>query len=228
MEKIKADGLKEVVKEVVGWEDNKLFATVKLLTTKPGQIISEFCSGEKAKYLSPVVYYLGVESLKSFLHSVSGISDFVLKTKVEEMRIKLLELNNLVGQAENHAVNDFYIFFASEIGKKIITLPLLVLFTWLFYKSRNVSFKENSWFALYSAGHGSLLSLPITLLLWFTMGYSPIIPSLITAVSIFYWAWASMGFYKIKFGKAIVLRGAMVASIYVIMVITTFMIAYFG
>jgi hypothetical protein len=228
MEKIKTDGLKEVVNEVIGLEHNKILATIKYLTINPSQVVSEYCKGEKTKYLSPVVYYLGVESLKSYLFSVSGFSDYVLKIKVEEMRVKILSLTNLSDQLGNHTMNDFFIFFAGEIGKKIITLPLLLLLTWLFYKRQNNSFKENSWFALYSAGHASLLSLPLMLLLWYTLGYSSIITTSFITISLLYWAWASIGFYNIKFVKAIVLRTLMGGSIYFIVLVITFLIAYFG
>lgn len=208
----KTDGLKAVAKEVIGWEDNKLFHTLKCLTTKPGQIITEFCRGEKQKYLSPVAYYFGVETLKSYLVSISGLSDFLLKTQVEQLRKNLLllssteSLNKLsTDQAANNTLTNFFSFFLGEIGQKIIALPILLLFTWLFYKKYNRSFKENSWFALYSGGHASLLSLPL-LLCWYITKDLALFKALSIIVTISYLVWASKQFYNLRIRKAILLR----------------------
>src|SRR5258706_15629701 len=110
-EKRKADGLKEVAKEVIGWEDNKLVITLKHLTTQPGNAITAFCSGEKHKYLSPAVYYFGVEALKSYLISVSGLSDFLLKDQLRRITssFKFSEsLTNASADQLPNALSNFY------------------------------------------------------------------------------------------------------------------------
>ena len=87
MENIKHDGLKEVANEVIGLEHNKIFATIKYLTINPSQVVSQFCHGEKNKYLSPVVYFLGVESVKLYLMSITGLFDRLLKRQMESVSI---------------------------------------------------------------------------------------------------------------------------------------------
>ena len=197
-----SNDIKEVAKEVIGWEDNRLFITLKYLTTRPGQIISGYSKGEKQKYLSPVAYYFGIESLKSFLVSVSGLSSFVLETKIKDMRrnIQFVVSSNstiLPDNAGNDSLSSFYAFFLGEIGQKIIALPILLLLTWLFYKKYNKSIKENCWFAFYAAGHAALLTLPL-ILLWYLTHDWRIYALFGTIITISYWSWASAQFYNFR------------------------------
>ena len=74
-EEKKTNGLKEVTKELLGWEDNKLFRTLNHLTTRPGQIVTAYCKGEKSKYLSPVVYFFAVTALNIYIVTTSGLLD---------------------------------------------------------------------------------------------------------------------------------------------------------
>jgi hypothetical protein len=208
----KSDGLKEVAKEIVGWEHNKLFITLKYLTTQPGRMITEFCRGEKHKYLSPAVYYFGVEALNSSLISITGLKDFLLKNQIGQLQRRILSLRSLgisnqfsTDKIENIALTPFYSFFLGEIGQKIIALPILLLFTWIFYKKYNHSFKDNSWFALYSAGHASLLSLP-ALLYWYLTKDFYLWRILSFVIVISYLVWVSKQFFNLKIGKAILFR----------------------
>ena len=105
-----ANGIKEVAKEVIGWEDNRFFTTLKYLTTRPGQVISGYSKGEKQKYLSPVAYYFGVESLKSYLLSISGLSTGVLG-KLKDL--KTIHSNDSLQSANklNDTLSGFFTFF---------------------------------------------------------------------------------------------------------------------
>jgi len=102
-------------------------------------------------------------------------------------------------------LNSFYSFFNTEYGREIISLPIILLLAWLFYKRYNNSFKENSWFALYTWGHASLLTIPIILFLYLGMDVALFIP-IAYAIIVLYWTWASTKFYNLKFGKALTVR----------------------
>lgn len=210
-EKGKADGLKEVAKEVIGLEHNKIFTTVKYLTLSPSRLITEYCNGEKNKFLSPVVFFLGVQSIRLYLGSISGLSDYLLK---DNTRSVLSFLNSTVPSLAanknetDRVANDFdnfLSFFNSEIGRQVIGLPILLILAWLFYKKFNHSFKDNSWFALYTWGHASLLSIPFILAFYLTKN---IILFAMPANLIFvlYGTWGSMKFYNLNLGKAFTLR----------------------
>lgn len=216
----KASGLEEVTKELVGWEDNKLFRTLHYLTTRPGQLIKEYCRGEKSKYLPPVVYFFGVTALESYLVSVSGFLDFMLKKNQEDW-LKMASdpaFAKLGVNASSVIENQSTVlsFMMNQTGQKLILIPILLLFAWLFYKKYNRSFKENSWFALYTTGHATLLTIPFILYWYFTRDFAlyAILNLLVASV---YWVWASKQFYLLTIGKAILLRVLMLTVVMLIM-----------
>lgn len=203
--------LKEVTEELIGWENNKIFKTFNDLTTRPGPMIREYCNGGKQKYLSPVVYFFAVTTVEIYIVSASGINDLMLKSTVESLRKDLsgteelkMNVDQITGQ-----FNDFMTFLLSETGQKLVFLPVILLLTWLLYKRYNPSFKANSWFALYTLGHVTLLNLPLLLCIYFT-GDLVLYSLIALTVSVIYVAWASMKFYGLSVGRAIFLRILMI------------------
>ena len=215
-EEKKTTGLKEVTKEILGWEDNKLFRTLNHLTTRPGQIVNEYCRGEKQKYISPVVYFFGVTALETYIASLIGLYDFMLKQNVESLRKTfsdpIFAKSGINVSSTPEQMNNFFAFLFSETGQKIIILPTVLLFTWIFYKKYNRNFKENSWFALYTLGHLTLLTIPL-MLYWYITKDLVLYGIISLIIGSLYWIWNSMQFYKLKIGKAILLRIVMVVTV---------------
>lgn len=191
--------VKEVTQEILGWEDNKLFRTLHYLTTRPGKMINEYCGAGKSKYLSPVIYFFGVAALDFYFHSVSGLLDVLSKASLDS-----------IGEASRFfdEMNSVFLFLFSETGQKITQIPTFLFVTWLLYKKYNGSFKENSWFALYTVAHLTLLSLPLTLY-WYVTQDMILNNWASFIIAIGYWIWASKQFYNLKFGKAIFLGAVM-------------------
>ncbi|MDZ4716800.1 MAG: DUF3667 domain-containing protein [Cytophagales bacterium] len=216
----KTNELKDVTKELLGWEDNKLFRTLNYLTTRPGQINLEYCSGEKQKYLSPIVYFFGVTTVETFIAARIGFFDFMLETNKESLQKSLSDPNFLNAGFDPtyiiDKVNTNFSFLFSEVGQKIFLVPLLLLLTWLFYRKLNRSFKENSWFALYTLGHVTLLSLPF-MLGWYLTKDLVLYSVLSFLMAFVYWVWASKQFYNLKLGKALLLRFLMMVTAQLVM-----------
>ena len=224
----KTNELKEISKEIVGWEDNKLIRTLRYLTTNPGQVISEYCNGEKHKYLSPIIYFFGVNALETYLASAIGLFDYLLKKNLESMQksfsnpsfSKLFDTTNLADK-----INSNLAFAFSETGQKLIITPLLLLLTWLFFKKYNRSIKDNSWFALYTLGHGTLLTIPFMMFWYFTNDLT--FYTTFSFIILFaYWVWASKQFYSIKLGKAILLRFVMMTIAMLTLSLATFIMVF--
>lgn len=211
-EEKKTNGLKEVTQELLGWEDNKLFRTLSHLTTRPGQIVTGYCKGEKSKYLSPVVYFFGVTALVTYTVSISGLLDVMLKANPILSKFGI-DTSNIPDEITNTLS-----FLLSETGQKIIFLPIVLFLTWLFYKKYNGSFRENSWFALYTAGHATLLTTPL-ILYWYITKDLVLYSAIGSIVEIAYGIWASKQFYNLSLGKAIFLRIMMVVTVLVIFMI---------
>ena len=227
-EEKKTNELKEVTKEFIGWEDNKLIRTLRYLTTNPGQVISEYCKGEKHKYLSPITYFLGASALETYIASAIGFFDFVLKDNLESMEkslsnpsfSKVFDTTNLADK-----INSNVAFLFTETGQKLILTPVLLLLTWLIFKKYNRSFKDNSWFALYTLGHATLLTIPFMMFWYFTKELT--LYTTFTLIVLFvYWVWASMQFYSIKLGKAIFLRFVMLTVAGLTLSLATFTMVF--
>ena len=225
----KTNGLKEVAKELIGWEDNKLIKTLNYLTTRPGQIISEYCKGEKHKYLSPFVYFFGVTALETYIASTIGLFDFMLKQNVESLRKTfsdpIFAKSGINVSSTADQMNSAFLFLFSETGQKIIILPIVLLFTWLFYKKYNRSFKENSWFALYTLGHLTLLTIPL-MLYWYITKDLVLYSIISLIIGSLYWIWSSIQFYKFKIGKAVLLRIMMLVTVLLTLTIVQFLMAF--
>ena len=220
-EKEKSDGLKEVTNEVarelIGWENNKLFLTLNHLTTRPGQIVTSYCKGETGKYLSPVVYFFAITGLNVTIYSVSGFLDLLITNPIaSKLGIDTSSTSPELGNALR--------FLFGEIGQKTVLLPIALLLTWLFYRKYNRSFKENSWFALYIAGHATLLATP-TILYWYITKDIGLIPAMRQTIELTYWIWASKQFYNLSISRAIFLRISMFISYSLFIGISVFLVA---
>jgi hypothetical protein len=228
-EEKKKNELKEVTKELIGWEDNKLVRTLHHLTTRPGQMVAAYCKGETGKYLSPVVYFFGISFLEGYLASVSGLLDFMFKSNIEKFSKAFsdpmfsksgIQISNIPDKL--HKVISF---LASEIGQKIIFLPVFLFVSWLFYKKFNRSFKDNSWFTLYSLAHSTLLTLPFMLYWWITKDFGPYLV-LGIIISFLYSIWASKQFYNLTISKSVILRTLWLATVMLITTAGTFILAF--
>lgn len=207
-EETKTNELKEVTKELIGWEDNKLFRTLRGLTIFPGETIKEYCNGHKQKYLSPIVYFIGVTAIETYIASFIGLYDSILKKGLEDLKQTTSDptLNRFFDTGKvSEKVYEYLSFITSETGQKILIIPLLLFLTWLFYKKFNRSFKQNSWFAFYTLGHSTLLAIPV-MLIWY-LSKDLVLYSVVSMILIFiYWVWSSKQFYELTLGKAIVIR----------------------
>ena len=139
-EEKKTNELKDVTKELVGLEDNKLFRTLRGLTVLPGQTIKGYCRDDKKKFLAPIVYFIGVTALEMYIASFIGLYDFMLKKSSEDLKRTLSDsafTQFFDTEKVTQKVYDYVSFSTSEMGAKILTIPLLLLLTWLFYKKFN-------------------------------------------------------------------------------------------
>lgn len=197
-EEKKTNELKEVTKELIGWEDNKLFLTLNHLTTRPAEIVTAYCKGERNKYLSPIVYCFGVTALNAYLFSASGLVDATLNSNPIASAFG-------IEQKLSSETAEVFSFLLSDTGQKIVFLPMMMLVTWLLYKKYNGSFKENCWFTLYIQGHGTLLATPLILYYYLTKDIK-LYGAVNSLIGIAYWVWASKLFYSISFLRAIFLQ----------------------
>lgn len=214
--------IKEVANEIIGLQGNKIFRTVKFLTLRPGQVISEYCKGEKQKYLSPVVYFLGVTGILYFLSSVTGGVVAVVGRNAKSYRDTLSALGfDFTTDEVNSA---FSSVLSNETFGIIVGLPFALFFTWVFFRKHNKSFRDNSWFVLYTSGHSTLIRLPL-FLVWYIIKdveIFPILGPLFLIIGFLYSILAAKQFYQINLGRAFVLISLMKILSFISLQIITF------
>ena len=62
--------VKELLTEIAGWENNKVFRTIKGLTLSPSKTIKKFCDGDRDAFLHPVTYLVTLVSLSVFIGTI--------------------------------------------------------------------------------------------------------------------------------------------------------------
>jgi hypothetical protein len=173
------DEKKEILTELMGFEVSKLKNTIRDLTFKPGIAIDEYSQGERKKYLSPITYFLLVFGLSFFIDSVSGIGDYLFQKGFGPGQNIGESFSSGIKKAETDS-GEKMPFDIASVSKKIdteaqafyerkevqmlILVPGLLLSQWLFFRRTKKSFLHNSYFALYTLAHYTLLLMPLALL----------------------------------------------------------------
>ena len=221
---------KELITEILGWENNKLFRTLKGLTIHPAKSIWIFCNGDKNSYIHPISYMFGVVGMIVLLNTY--FEPPYLKDYQEWEESKYQEkLDKLDSDSDRYAV-EVKMHQQEQMVNKILRHPnfiyvyhfLITILHLLVFRKMNVGLKNNVWFTTYVYAHASLLVSVIAVLLFFIndINLVLIISSLSFLIMYVYRVWASKQFYKISWGKSIY----KVFLIYFIMILIPVMIGF--
>lgn len=196
---------KEIISEIIGFDFNRLWATIRDLTLKPGKVAADYCDGQRKKYLSPITYFFLVYGLVYFSFSLTGLQSQFLeqgRTLYENSKqqqvvpygLKPKQLSPEEQAKMESNIREAQDFLMSKEGSLIVALPLMVLFQWLFYKKYRKSFYHHLYFLLFVSAQLNLLTLPLTLTL--------LVPELVVAswvimcILLFgFWLYAEFHFY---------------------------------
>ncbi len=204
-EKKKSDEFRELTEELTGLESNKVINTLKGLTVRPGVVIEYYLKGGRKRFLSPVIYFFALLTLHYFLLSLTGFLDHFLEIQVERVALAFGQDESLEDHQLEMVVNQFsgfITFFMSEIGQKLVALPLAIVLVWLIYRRKKSGFKPHIWLALYTFGHISLFGMVIAL--FWNVGLTVAAVNFLTMLfSISYWIFATGQFYKLSIWRAI-------------------------
>ena len=135
--------------------DNGFFYTIKMLFTKPGQMVKDFLDGKRARYFRPIAYVMVMTALSALL-----VKLFDWGTK------KILEANN-VNMHESH--NFFEHYFSVFI---FLMIPLASVVTWLCFVKKKYNFWEHFLANTYIAAQLNLM--------WITMHLVTFIAAIFT------------------------------------------------
>jgi hypothetical protein len=155
--------------------DGKIFATLRTLLFKPGQLTKDFVEGRRARYVSPLRVYLTASILFFFLLAV-------LPGARESFRVSYTpDPGEVVPSAEELQRNTELVrtvFFTHLPRVVFVVMPAFAGLTWLFYRRRQPYFVAHLYYSVhlhafaflafslslvlqYGGRFGALLSAPI-------------------------------------------------------------------
>jgi Protein of unknown function (DUF3667) len=139
--------IKHVVHELIhGFihADKGIFLLVKELAYRPGKAALEYTEGSRKKYFNPVSFLLIAGGLAFFLNSKLGV-------------LKAIGSNKIASH-----VTEFYHQATTPII--ILTIPLLSLYSWLFFRATGKNYAENMVMNMYMMGEFHLFTIIVLIL----------------------------------------------------------------
>jgi hypothetical protein len=185
---------KELINEYIGW-DNRIYSTIKGLTLRPGETIRAY-TAKSENLVNPIVYCFLSLTIAYLVSDISGWTDYGLAKQSEYLKKLYPEITNI-------QTNKILNFIYGEYGNKLIYIPICIILRYLFFKHRNSSFQENSWFTLFTLGHEYLILIPLLLLIWLTTGV--FLWYVATIGAFIFDLWSSKVFYNLSWTKSVVL-----------------------
>ncbi len=189
--------IKEVLQQIIGWENNKIWTTLKGLTIAPGQLVKEYGIGQK-QILNPITYYFLIFALTTYVTSITG---FNAAMETESMNlVKEFDIQLSDGTIRN--VERSNRFLDSEAANTLLFLPFALLLRWSIFRKCNQSFKSNSWFELFTSGHLLILNGLVSVTLWLALGNLNVLVFL-NIGTLVYMIWAAKQFYNVTLKQSI-------------------------
>ncbi len=172
-----ADAWEEIVKV-----DGKIFATVKLLLSKPGQLTLEFFEGRRIRYVTPIKLYLTCSALFFLVANLSYVRAMIEKGKNVQINSTSPKAQELLTHAASVA---WSLFFDHLAVIYILIVPLTALVMALLFRGAkrtilfHLVFVLHAWSALFlGVSLLAALHIPINFLrLFFVVSLVYMIPA---------------------------------------------------
>jgi hypothetical protein len=124
--------------------DKGIFLLVKELALYPGKAALEYSGGNRKKYFNPVSFLLIAGGITFFLRNKIGFTGTVGSKKLV------------------FYMGEFLHLYTTPII--VLSIPLLSLYSWLFFKSSGKNYAENMVLNMYMMGEYHLFSIIVTVL----------------------------------------------------------------
>ncbi|RXK57502.1 DUF3667 domain-containing protein [Lacibacter luteus] len=172
--------------------DKSIFSLVWQLLLRPGTVAREYVEGKRKKYFNPFAFLFIVVGLASVILISSGFTNFGANPRVPP--------------------NPVSAFFNKHVNLIIfLNVPLLAMFSSLFFRKGGRNFAENLVLAAYTSGERSVFFSLVIAPLWMLLHTQYYLMLTLYILSWFsYYAWASSRFHNGKKGVGFV-KGFLVA-----------------
>jgi len=162
---------------------NDLFFTLKELATRPGFSIREYIEGKRVNHMNYMSLYLLLSAAGIFLDRYAKVTEAVLNTTDDESA---------------KAMSNYYNFVRDNPKTFIfITIPVVSIFTYLFFKKSKFNFSEHLIMNVYKASAVLVITKIVTLLSILTsnLSFLKVVNDLLTYVVFGYSVWFLYQFF---------------------------------
>lgn len=127
--------------------DKSIFALIRYLLLNPGKVAAEYVEGKRKKYFNPFAFLVLVVGIASLILISSGFTNFAGNPRMQG--------------------NPVSAFFNKHINLIIfLNVPLLAMFSSLFFRKSGRNFAENLVLAAYTSGERSVFFSIVIAPLW--------------------------------------------------------------
>src|SRR5688572_15298735 len=133
--------------------DSGLFFLMKELFLRPGIVAKEYIEGKRKKYFNPMQYLVLMVAIATFLsanYTLMGPNNVNPETysKLNEFTQMVLQFNQFI-----------YKYFNLIL---FIAVPVMALFSWLFYRGSGYNYAENVIMNVFLAAQRTLIFIMVT------------------------------------------------------------------
>lgn len=182
--------------------DKSIFNLLKCLATRPGTTAREYIHGKRKKYFNPFTFFLVLMAffifsnkyLRPTLKTIVPDANVLKYMPTEEARtnytavIKRVNTTNIIFRKNSNLV-------------AMVAIPIIALFTWLFFKRRGFNYTEHVVAMMMYVAFGNLVfSLFINPLEFFIDSRRMVLIITFTGMflQILYFTWALNGLFELK------------------------------
>jgi len=127
--------------------DGKIFLTLKLLVTKPGELTLDYLRGRRARYVSPVRLYLAISVVYFALMAVAPAPNARFEVTADDIRTP--EQREAIERVQER-MREFRAEFPHQMPRVLFVLmPLFALTTWTFYRSRQPYYIPHLYYSIH-------------------------------------------------------------------------------
>lgn len=138
--------------------DRGIFYLAIELFKRPGEVASEYISGKRAKYFSPLQYMILMVAIGTFItlnYNILGpkLDPALLQSADPQVRYRA-------------GMNIFFYKYFNVV--LFFSVPVVALFSWLFFKKSDYNFAENLVFITFISAQRTLVFILLTPVFYFT------------------------------------------------------------
>lgn len=171
--------------------DTGLLYLIMQMAKRPGEVVKEYLAGKRRSYFNPTQYLILTVAAATFLSINFTLMGDTAGTITPEQLKQLPEMQQIFLQFNKFIYKYFNIIL-------FLSVPLMALFTRLFYRSSGYNYAENLTLMCFLGGQRTLFYICLAPFLYFFRSYWFVFIGIYYLGWIIYYGWTFTQFFKGK------------------------------